>query len=111
MLHAAAALSSGCRSLGETGGLTSWCCAGRQVLMDQYDTNHDGQIDYPEFLAMMRAQNEELVRLLHALTCTQSAKSHLEHEEALVYPCTDTGCYAGTLVRWRLPHIFGAAPA
>lgn len=33
-----------------------------QVLIDQYDTNHDGQIDYPEFLAMMRAQNEELVQ-------------------------------------------------
>ena len=32
-----------------------------QVLMEQYDTNHDGQIDYPEFLAMMRANNEELV--------------------------------------------------
>ncbi len=43
--------------------------------MDQYDTNHDGQIDYPEFLAMMRAQNEELVGVfwacmdLHPVVC------------------------------------------
>ena len=33
---------------------------GAQTLIDQWDTNHDGQIDYPEFLAMMRANNEVL---------------------------------------------------
>lgn len=34
--------------------------SGLQTLIDQWDTNHDGQIDYPEFLAMMRANNEVL---------------------------------------------------
>ncbi|CAL8466924.1 g6460 [Coccomyxa elongata] len=29
-------------------------------LIDEYDTNHDGEIDYPEFLAMMRANNDGL---------------------------------------------------
>jgi hypothetical protein len=31
-----------------------------QSLIDQFDTNHDGEIDYPEFLAMMRANNDGL---------------------------------------------------
>lgn len=31
-----------------------------QNMIDQFDTNHDGEIDYQEFLAMMRADNEDL---------------------------------------------------
>ncbi len=33
--------------------------AGQQMI-ETFDTNKDGEIDYPEFLAMMRANNKDL---------------------------------------------------
>ncbi len=31
-----------------------------QTMIQTFDTDKDGEIDYPEFLAMMRANNKEL---------------------------------------------------
>ena len=50
-------------------------CIPLQELFDQYDVDHSGEIDYPEFLAMMRAENEEL----------QQASRHLRRKSLLHY--------------------------
>ncbi len=31
-----------------------------QTMIEQFDTDKNGEIDYPEFLAMMRANNKDL---------------------------------------------------
>ena len=46
-----------------------------QELFDQYDLDHSGEIEYPEFLAMMRADNEDL----------QQASRHLRRKSLLHY--------------------------
>lgn len=43
--------------------MTVWGAA--QQMIETFDTNKDGEIDYPEFLAMMRANNKDL----QARTC------------------------------------------
>ena len=46
-----------------------------QELFNQYDLDHSGEIDYPEFLAMMRSDNPEL----------QAASRHLRRKSLLHY--------------------------
>ena len=41
------------------------CVRAGQQMIETFDTNKDGEIDYPEFLAMMRANNKDL----QARTC------------------------------------------
>ena len=36
------------------------CARVGQQMIETFDTNKDGEIDYPEFLAMMRANNKDL---------------------------------------------------
>ena len=36
------------------------CARAGQQMIETFDTNKDGEIDYPEFLAMMRANNKDL---------------------------------------------------
>ena len=36
------------------------CVRAGQQMIETFDTNKDGEIDYPEFLAMMRANNKDL---------------------------------------------------
>ena len=50
---------------GPAGTATDFCARAGQQMIETFDTNKDGEIDYPEFLAMMRANNKGL----QARTC------------------------------------------
>ena len=48
------------------------CVRAGQQMIETFDTNKDGEIDYPEFLAMMRANNKDL----QARTCLNPFSRH-----------------------------------
>lgn len=78
------------------------CVRAGQQMIETFDTNKDGEIDYPEFLAMMRANNKDL----QARTCLNPS---FRHRASYVVRLSEEGSWAWAGLLTGTPRCLHAA--